>query len=116
MFELWVRDFCDLLAPLSPLIHDVVEVKDELLGEVCYIPTSLSMEETERGWKVTMGQVLVERELCVNLDQFLSRVMVVIELRAEDSEQRFYFLFRAQAAVGRAHCRANGSGDDDDGK
>ena len=52
-----------------------------------------------------MGQVLVERELCVDLDQFLSRVMVVIELRAEDPEQRFYFLFRVQAAVGRAHGR-----------
>lgn len=116
MFELWARDFRDLLAPLSPLIHDVVEVKDELLGEVCYISTSLGVEETEGEWKATMGQVLVERELCVDLDQFLSRIMVVIELRAEDSEQRFYFLFRAQAGVGRAHGDAKGSGDDDDGK
>ena len=71
----------------------MVEVKDELLGEVCYVSTSLSVEETE--WKATMGQVLVERELCVDLDQFLSRVMVVIKVRAKDAEQRFYFLFRA---------------------
>ena len=47
MFELWAGDFCDLVAPLSSLIHDVVEVEDELLGEVCYISTSLSVEETD---------------------------------------------------------------------
>ena len=45
MFELWARDFGNLLAPIGSLIHDVVEVEDEPLGEVRYISTSLSMEE-----------------------------------------------------------------------
>jgi hypothetical protein len=40
--ELWARDFGDLLAVLSPLGHDTVEEEDEFLGEVRYVPTSLS--------------------------------------------------------------------------
>lgn len=51
-----------------------------------------------------MGQVLVEWEYCVDLDQSLSRVLVIIELRSEDIEQRLYFFLRAQTVASRAHC------------
>lgn len=40
-----------------------------------------------------MGQVLAERELCVDLDQFLSRVLVLVQLRPEVVELGFYLLF-----------------------
>jgi hypothetical protein len=36
--------------------------------------------------KSTKGQVLVEWELCVDLDQLLSRVLVFIQLRPEHVE------------------------------
>jgi len=57
----------------------------------------------ERERKSTMGQVLAEWESCVDLDQFLSRVLVFIQLRPEHVEQRHYLLFRAQTIAGRAH-------------
>lgn len=52
-----------------------------------------------------MGQALVEWELCVDLDQFLSRVLVAVQLRSEHVEQRRYLLSRTQAAASRAHDR-----------
>jgi len=57
-----------------------------------------------------LGQVLVERELCVDLDQPLSRVLVVVKLGAETLEQILYFLFRTQTVASRAHGRATGGG------
>lgn len=59
-----------------------------------------------------MGQVLVEWELCDDLDQLLSRVLVVVELRLEDTEQRYYFLLRAQTVATSAHRRVEEGGDD----
>ena len=85
--ELWVCNLGNLLAVLSPLIYDTVEEKDELLREVRDISTGLSRREDRGGGrKSTMGQVLVEWELCVDLEQFLSRVLVFIQLRPEHVE------------------------------
>ena len=55
--ELWVGDFGDLLAILSPLGHDTVEEKDEPLGVGRHISTSLGREKAERrgGWKSDDG-------------------------------------------------------------
>ena len=57
-----------------------------------------------------MGQVLVEWELCDDLDQLLSRVLVVVELRLEDTEQRYYFFLRAQTVATSAHRRVEEGG------
>jgi len=46
--ELWARNVSNLLAILSPLIHDPVEEEDELLGEGCGIPTSLSEKKRQK--------------------------------------------------------------------
>ena len=62
LHEFWVCDFGNRLAIFGPFGHDAVEVKDELLGEVCYISTGLS--RGNGGATATMGQVMVERELC----------------------------------------------------
>ena len=105
LHELWTGDLGDLLATLGPLVHDAVEVKDEPLGEVCHISSGLSRV---RFW--------LSGSCVLDLDQPLSRVLVVVELRPEDIEQRCYFLFRAQTVADRAHCCTTGweDGDGDD--
>ena len=100
LHELRACNLGDRLAVLSPLRHDPVEEEDEFFGEVRYISTGLSMykkageeRKGKRRWV----------ELWLDLDQFLSRVLVVIQLRPKCVEQRQYFLFRAQAVSSRAH-------------
>lgn len=52
--EFWVCDLGDLLAVLSPLIHDTVKKKDELLREVRDVSTSLISDGTS-GKKIDDG-------------------------------------------------------------
>ena len=86
-------DLSDLLAGLGPLGHDPVEEENESLGGVRDISAGLIKKRGENETKRDDGSgFLVERKLLVDLDQFLSRILKVVELRSENVKPRLDFL------------------------
>jgi hypothetical protein len=100
LYELRVRDLGNLLAILGPLGRDAVEEEDQLLREVCRVSAGLSGETEGSDDGSGFGRV---GAVCVDLDQFLSRVLVVVELRPEVVEHRYYLFLRAQTVASSVH-------------
>ena len=86
-------DLSDLLAGLGPLGHDPVEEENESLGGIRDISAGLIKKRGENETKRDDGSgFLVQRKLLVDLDQFLSRILKVVELRPENVKLRLDFL------------------------